>query len=149
MEFFIKPDDINIKKIRTLCCPFDFSSIVQNEILKHNTNNSVMRLFLLTDPDTIKNNFKESDDFLAFALCKDEKLRTNLQYFEVNAKFRHSYEPHQKYRRVGTSAVNALKNIYQTRELYGQSALHALKFWIKNGFFSSNKNNQNVHWCQR
>ena len=107
------------------------------------------RLFLLVGPNTIKNNFKEPDDFLALALCHDNRQSTFIQYFEVNYKFRHSYEPNQKYINVGTSATNALKEVYHSRELCGRSALHAIDFWLKNGFTHIDDREQYLHWCQR
>ena len=147
LEIVIKQDNETMNRINTVCAPFDFITSVQNAISEY--NNNILRLFILAGPDIIKNKFKEPDDFLALALCNDEKQRTNLQYFEVNCKFRHSYDPNQKYRCVGTSAVKALKEIYKSRELYGKSALHALKFWFKNGFTRIDESEQYVHWNQR
>ena len=149
LEFFIKNDTESLNKIQTLCMPFDFNTGVQNVISKHSSNTVIQRLFLLSGPDIIENKFKNPDDFLVLALCIDNKQKTKIQYFEVNYKFRHSYEPNQKYRHIGTSAVKALQKIYQNRELYGESALHALKFWFKNGFTRINEHPQYIHWYQR
>lgn len=135
LEFFIAPDDETITKIKTLCAPFGFSAGIQHKIVTHNAEpDNIQRLFLLGGADIIRNSFTKPDDFLAFALCDDGPKTTEIQYFEVNYKFRHSFDPNQKYRRVGTSALDALKTVYQTRELCGDSALEAQKFWRKNDF---------------
>ena len=147
MEFMVRADDDTMKKIKTICAPFDFSTGVQQAIFS--CLDSKQRLFLLAEPDIIKNDFKDSDDFLAFALCLEGQKSTTIQYFEVNWNFRHSYEPLQKYRRVGTSAIKALQRIYQNRELCGQSASNALNFCLKNSFTCTDENEQHVHWCQR
>lgn len=148
LEFIIKSDDKTKQKIKTLCKPFVFRFGVRNELSEHIPGN-IHRLFLLTDPNIIKNGFENTDDFLAFALCDDNPKNTEIQYFEVNYKFKHSYEPKQKYRRVGTSALNALKEIYKNRELYGKSAQEALKFWLKNDFTLIKEHELYVHWHQK
>ena len=148
LEFMIWPDDDTMNKIKTICAPFDFSPGVQQAIFS--CLDGKQRLFLLAGPDIIRNNFKDTDDFLAFALCVDGQQNTTIQYFEVNWNFRHSYEPSQKYRRVGTSAIKALQRTYQNRELCGRSALDALKFWSKHGFTThTGENEQHVYWRQR
>lgn len=149
MEFIVNANDETMKKIKIVCEPFNYKPAVQNAISGCVSKNTYIRLFLLAGPETIKNKFKDTDDFLALALCHDYRQNTTIQYFEVNYKFRHSYEPNQKYRRVGTSAVNALKQIYQTRELCGESALDALKFWLKNGFTRTNEHELHLYWRHR
>lgn len=69
--------------------------------------------------------------------------------FEVNSKFRHSYEPNQKYRYVGTGAVKALQKVYQSGELWCESVPHALKFWSKNGFTRIDNRELFLHWYQK
>lgn len=150
LEFFIKPDNETLAKIDMLCEPFEYKTAIKYMISKQNLlSSNAQRLFFLVGPNTIQNNFQETDDFLALALCKDEQSNTLIQYFEVNYKFRHSYEPNQKYRRIGTSAVNALKKFYQSRELCGESALDALKFWLKNGFTRPDNHDLHLHLCHR
>ena len=150
LEIHIKADDETMEKIKIVCKPFVFDAGVRNVIAKHSSEHgNVQRLFLLAGPDIIKNNFQDSNDFLAFALCDDGFKSTEIQYFEVNYKFKHSYEPNQRYRRVGTSALNALKQTYKTRELYGESALEALHFWLKNGFTRTDETGLHLHWNQR
>jgi len=149
LEFVVKSDEKTKEKINTICAPFDFSTAVQFAISKYHFCLNNERLFLLATPDTIQNNFKEPDDFLAMALCSDSNQSTVIQYFEVNYKFRHSYDPNQKYKRVGTSAAKALKKVYYPRELCGRSALHALDFWFKNGFTRMDDREQYLHYCQR
>lgn len=148
LEFVVQDDNKTLEKIKTVCAPFDYSTAVAQAISKHNLFH-LQRLFLLTGPDAIKNSFKESDDFLAMAFCADGEHATTIQYFEVNYLFRRSYEPNQKYRRVGTSAINALKQVYQDRELGGRSALDALNFWFKNDFTRMDDRELYLHWNQR
>ena len=148
LEFVIKNDAETMDKIKLFYTPFDFNTAVKNAISSPK-DNSIQRLFLLAGPNIIKNRFQEPDDFLALAMCEDSPKSTIIKYFEVNNKFRRSYEPDQKYRRVGTSAVKALQKIYQDRELCGESALHAIKFWIKNGFILVKKGEQYVRWYNR
>ena len=151
LEFIVKQDNETMKKINTICMPFDFNTGIQYKISKQRSvyDNFVYRLFLLAGSDIIKNEFKDQDDFLAITLCNDDEQKTTIQYFEVNHNFRHSYEPKQKYRNVGTSALNALKEIYQSNELFGQSASHAIDFWLKNGFTRIKTHDLYIHWCQR
>lgn len=146
LEFAVKANNETLEKIKTICAPFDFSTGVQQAIFS--CLDSKQRLFLLAWPDIIRNNFKDSDDFLAFALCLEGQKSTTIQYFEVNWNFRHSYEPLQKYRRVGTSAIKALQRVYQNRELCGQSASNALNFWLKNSFTCTDENEQHIRWYQ-
>ena len=149
LEIIINSDDETMAKIKKLCAPFDYNTAVQYEISSRRFSHNVPRLFLLVGPNTIKNNFQDSDDFLALALCLDLQNTTTIEYFEVNYKFRHSYEPNQKYRRVGTVVANALQKLYQNRELYGHSALDAIKFWIKNGWSHIDEREQYLHWRHR
>lgn len=37
------------------------------------------------------------------------------------------------------------KKVYQTHELYGKSALEAIKFWAKNGFTRIGESKQDLH----
>ena len=148
LEFVIKTDSETMDKIKLFCTPFDFNTAVKNKI-SSTKNKNIQRLFLLATPNIINNSFQEPDDFLALAMCEDAKKSTTIQYFEVNNKFRHSYEPDQKYRRVGTSAVKALQKIYQERDLCGESALHAIKFWIKNDFIRVKEGELYIHWRHR
>lgn len=145
LEFVVKKDT----KTMEICKPFDFATGVQQAISMWHSSTGAHRLFLLADPDIIKNHFKDPDDFLAFALCLDEKSCTTIQYFEVNYNFRHSYEPNQKYRRVGTSAIQALQKIYRGCELCGRSTLDAYKFWTNNGFTRIDGHELHLHWQQR
>ena len=150
MEITTGTDAETMKKIGTVCQPFSFNSAIKHVIAKGGLSfNSIERLFLLAGPDTIKNNFKVPEDFLAIALCSETPKSTTILYFEVNYIFKHSFEPDQKYRRVGTSALDELKEIYKTSELCGRSALDALKFWFKNGFSRIDEREQWVHWRQR
>lgn len=150
LEFTVNTDNETIQKIAKLCMPFDFKIAVPLAISKHRAfPNNIQRLFLLGSSDIISNKFRNPDDFLAFALCDDRKKRTKIQYFEVNYTFRHSYEPDQKFIRVGTSAADALKEIYKTRELYGKSASDALKFWLKNDFLIVDERKLYIRWNQR
>jgi len=151
LEFFITADDETIKKIKTLCAPFGFSAGIPQKIAAHDSESgNIQRLFLLAGPDIIRNKFTNPDDCLAFSLCDDGPKSTEIQYFEVNYIFKHSFDPNQKYRRVGTSALDALKTVYQTRELCGESALDALKFWIKNDFTHIDGQKElRLHWRQR
>ena len=148
LEFVIKTDSETMDKIKLFCTPFDFNTAVKNKLSTIQDNN-IQRLFLLAGPNIIKNRFQEPDDFLALALCDDGSKSTTIQYFEVNNKFRHSYEPNQKYKRVGTSAVQALQKIYPERELCGESALYALKFWDKNGFTRIKEGELYIRWRHR
>ena len=149
LEFTVGADEETMKKIIMACRPFNFTAAVELAISKNRFSENKERLFFLVGPDTVKNDFKNRDDFLALALCSDGVQKTQVQYFEVNYNFRHSYEPNQKYRRVGTSALNALKKVYHARELYGESALEAVKFWAKNGFTRIGESKQDLHWRQR
>ena len=151
LEFVVKPDYETCQKIRMVCEPFDFIESVQYSISRYNffRKDRELRLFLLAAPDTIRHDFHMIDDLLAFAMCLDGEQKTKILYFEVNYKFRHSYEPTQKYRRVGTSALDALKEVYKNRELYGRSAIHALKFWLKNDFTPFDDRELYLHWVQR
>lgn len=148
LEFFI--ESTNTAKIETVCQPFDFGIAVKYAISKYGyITNDTQRLFLLAGPDIINKDFTDSNEHLALALCQDGPKSTVIQYFEVNRNFRHSYEPNQKYRKVGTSALNALKEVYQTRELCGRSALEAIPFWLKNGFTRIDNREQYLHCKQR
>ncbi len=149
MEFFVTADTDAMEKINVLSVSFDFGTGVKYAISKQCVSGNVLRLFLLAGPDIVKNNFTQPDDFLALALCEQGQKRTVIKYFEVNRKFRHSYEPDQKYRRVGTSTLNALKKIYEHHELCGKSAMEALRFWIKNGFTRINEQELDVYWRQK
>ena len=150
IEFFIKPGDETSRKINMICKPFIYKTAIKYIISKHDfLSDNALRLFLLVEPNAIKNNFHETDDLLAIALCLDGSQNTFIQYFEVNYKFRHSYEPNQKYRRVGTSAANALKKFYHASELCGESALDAIKFWLKNGFTRPDNHDLHLHLCHR
>ncbi len=140
LEFIVGPGDKNLGKIKALCEPFDYQYAI----------NPLFRLFLLVNPDAIKNDFKEPDNLLALALCEDAQQITTIHYFEVNYKFRHSYDPNQKYRRVGTGAVKALQKFYSGQELSGRSTLESLEFWDKMRFTRiDGHNEQHLHWYQR
>ena len=150
MEFVTRADEETMKKIGIICEPFSFNSAIQYVISKNSFSPyKTERLFLLAGPDTMKNNFKDTNDFLAIALCTGDLQRTTILYFEVNYMFRHSFEPNQKYRRVGASAANELKKVYSGGELGGRSALEALGFWFKNDFTRMDEREQWVHWRQR
>lgn len=153
LEFVVRPDWDSRKKIEALCEPFDFMEGVRYEIIKNNVllNNRTQRLFILATPIAPEHDFFVTDDLLAMAFCTDEDQSTTLDFFEVNYKFRHGYryEPNQKYRRVGTSAIDALKKVYKNRELRGRSALEALTFWLKNDFTHIDNRELYVHWHQR
>lgn len=145
LEFVVNADDETIKKIKTLSAPFGFCTAITQAA----STTPKERLFLLGGTDIIKNSFNEPDDFLAIALCLDEPKSTIIQYFETNSKYRHSYEPNQKYRYVGTSGVKALQKVYHNRKLCGISAFHALGFWFKNGFSRIDDRERYLHWYQR
>lgn len=150
LEFAVKPDDKTKEKIKTVCKPFEHCGAVQYKISRHKfISDNTLRLFLLAGPDTIRNDFGETDDFLAFALCEDDSERTTVHYFEVNYIFRHNYEPYKKYRRVGTSAAQALEKAYIGRELCGKSVVNALKFWLQNDFILTDARDLSVSWRQR
>ena len=150
MEFTTGTDEENMKKIGVICEPFSFNSAIRYVITNGGLSfDSIERLFMLAGPDTMKNDFKDPDDFLAITLCSERPQSTTILYFEVNYMFRHSFEPEQKYRRVGTSALDELKKIYKTKELCGRSAWDARSFWLKNGFSRMGDREQWVHWRQR
>lgn len=150
IELAIRPDDKTIEKIMTMCEPFDYSTAIKHLISKYIfVPGNIQRLFMLLGHGAIKNDFKHTDDFLAIASCADAHKKTTIQYFEVNYNFRHSYDPNQKYNRVGTSALDALKEVYKDHELCGRSALEALGFWLKNGFTRMDDRDLYVHWRQR
>ena len=150
LEFIVRTDDKTMDKIKALCKPFGFDTGVRYAIAKHGAlPDNAQRIFLLGTPDIIKTEFKNPDDFLALALCDDGPESTEIQYFEVNYKFRHSYDPTKPYMRVGTSAVKALQKNYKTRELCGDSAMEALKFWVKNNFIRVNGQDFRIRWRQK
>ena len=150
LEFMVRPDDKAMDKIKALCKPFGFDTGVRYAISKHGSlPDNVQRIFLLGGPEIIKTEFTNPNDFLAITLCDDGPENTEIQYFEVNYIFRHSYDPNKQYRRVGTSALKALQKNYQTRELWGESAMEALNFWLKNDFTRINNQDFRIRWHQK
>lgn len=151
VEFAVKPDSETRQKICMICEPFDFIDSVQYEIvrLKYFSEPVTPRLFILAAPAAIEHDFFVMDDLLAMAFCIDSEKYTTLKLFEVNYKFRHKYIGTKKYADVGTSAINALKQVYKKSEIRGKSVMDALYFWQKNDFTDMDNRPLYLHWRQR
>ena len=149
LEFIVNQNYETNQNIKAICEPFEFIDFVQYTLLKLKYfPNASPRLFILGAPESIRHNFFVMDELLAMTLCADHEQRTSIQCFEVNYKFRHNYNPNQKYKNVGTSMLSALKQNYQNRELYGRSVLDAVNFWLKNDFTRLDDREQHLHWHQ-
>lgn len=115
-------------------------------IFKNTEKNLFHRFFVLTNQ---KDNFNNllSDEVLAateissFPAAKN----VNIDVLQVDPDNNY-YSCYRNYKKIGSTFLDGIKNIFKGKEITVQSAPSALPFYLKNKFHRVSKNSNNLHF---